>query len=313
MPSHVYANGRSVIHAGDKLVLVAATPDVCKTPSPGGPVPVPYPNIARTADLTKGSRKVKIKGNAVAIEGSKLRMSTGDEAGSAGGGVISSKIKGALTWGACSHDVRVEGKGVLRFLDPTLHNGNGANDNGISAGASYMMKAEDTERDCLHCGRPFEEHDFPELRADPEAYISAQGDYVKNNGVHLIGGLHGPGGFVATANAGGSGQLTRVFNFKTGRQIDIPRDFSQAGRDRNPVGNCAEQKLLTQLWEANGGNFPFGQALAIGVGPRVNPHNNNWNKPKWQKKKFKKGDAFAAPCNTCREIMMAMLCQNPPK
>ena len=314
MASHVYANGRSIVHAGDGQTVSAGAPDVCKTPGPSGPTPVPYPNVARTTDLAQGTRKVKIEGHAVAIEGAKLRTSTGDEAGSVGG-LISGKTKGALSWGAASPTVRFEGKGVVRFLDPTLHNGNGSNDNGLSSGDNYVMAAGDTDRNCLHCGRPFEDHDFEPLVADPDAYISAQESYLKNEGVHLIGGLHGPGGFVATAAAGGNDKLTKIFNFKTGREIDLTKlpDGFDRGPDRNLVGNCAEQKLLTQLWEASERSFPFGQALALGVGPRVAPHNNDWNKPKWKKKKFKKGEQFAAPCNTCREIIMAMLCQHPPK
>ncbi|KIG15064.1 hypothetical protein DB30_06096 [Enhygromyxa salina] len=56
--------------------------------------------------------------------------------------MLSGKIKDALSWGSCSPDVRFEGKGVLRFFDATLHNGNGSDDNGISAGGYYMRKAE---------------------------------------------------------------------------------------------------------------------------------------------------------------------------
>lgn len=41
---------------------VISGPDVCKTPSPAGPIPIPYPNIAGTHDLSKGSKKVKISG-----------------------------------------------------------------------------------------------------------------------------------------------------------------------------------------------------------------------------------------------------------
>ena len=34
-------------HQGSAL---SAFPDVCKTPGPGGPVPIPYPNIAKAAN-----------------------------------------------------------------------------------------------------------------------------------------------------------------------------------------------------------------------------------------------------------------------
>ena len=37
-------------------------PDVCKTPSPGGPVPTPYPNIGSSEDATKTPGKVRIAG-----------------------------------------------------------------------------------------------------------------------------------------------------------------------------------------------------------------------------------------------------------
>jgi len=49
-------------------------------------------------------------------------MSTGDEAGSAGGGVVSSKNKGKAEFVNYSFDVKVEGKNVARSLDLMLHN-----------------------------------------------------------------------------------------------------------------------------------------------------------------------------------------------
>jgi hypothetical protein len=133
MPT-VFANGRSIIHKGDALVQTAVAPDVCKTPSPGGPIPVPYPNIAMDGDLDAAAKSVLIEGNPTAIKSSNLSMSTGDEAGSAGGGVVSSKIKGKMTWTDASPDVKAEGTGVVRFLDPTMHNGNTSNAPGLAKG-----------------------------------------------------------------------------------------------------------------------------------------------------------------------------------
>lgn len=49
-------------------------------------------------------------------------MSTGDEAGTAGGGVVSNKIKGKAEFVNFSFDVLVEGKNVARALDLMLHN-----------------------------------------------------------------------------------------------------------------------------------------------------------------------------------------------
>ena len=69
-----YANGRSVLNQGDGHTQTAAAPDVCKTPSPGGPVPVPYVNVARDSDLAEGSTSVEIEGHPVALKGSYLRQ-----------------------------------------------------------------------------------------------------------------------------------------------------------------------------------------------------------------------------------------------
>ena len=48
-------------------------------------------------------------------------MTSGDEAGSAGG-VMSGKIKGEAEYMMYSFDVKFEGKGVCRMADPLFHN-----------------------------------------------------------------------------------------------------------------------------------------------------------------------------------------------
>jgi hypothetical protein len=87
-------------------------PDVCKTPTPGGPVPIPYPNIAMLTQISGGtaSSKVKIMGKKTATKGTEISMSSGDEAGTAGGGVVSSKFKGPAQCKKGSSKVKVEGK-----------------------------------------------------------------------------------------------------------------------------------------------------------------------------------------------------------
>ena len=47
---------------GEQRHLDRDVPDVCKTPSPGGPVPIPYPNIAQSVTLAKGTTTVKADG-----------------------------------------------------------------------------------------------------------------------------------------------------------------------------------------------------------------------------------------------------------
>ncbi len=118
----VGVNQLSVVHKSSSGVSIAF-PDVCKTPAPPAPfVPIPYPNIAMSSDTAKGTKKVKCDGNPVCTKDSNFKMSTGDEAGSAGGGMISSKIKGKAEFVMFSFDVKFEGKNVCRAFDIMLHN-----------------------------------------------------------------------------------------------------------------------------------------------------------------------------------------------
>ena len=121
MPSSVGVNFLSVVHKSSTGTTIAF-PDVCKTPSPGGPIPIPYPNIAMSSDTAKGTKKVKMDGNPICTKDSNFRMSTGDEAGSAGGGVVSNKIKGKAEFVMFSFNVKAEGKNVARAFDIMLHN-----------------------------------------------------------------------------------------------------------------------------------------------------------------------------------------------
>ncbi len=104
-------------------------PDVCKTPTPGGPVPIPYPNIAMMNQAKEGtcSKKLLIKNKPTLTIKSEIPMSTGDEAGCAGGGVVSSKMKGPCTFTVGSSLVKVEGNAALYMLVPTKQNGKTAN------------------------------------------------------------------------------------------------------------------------------------------------------------------------------------------
>ncbi|WP_163866059.1 DUF4150 domain-containing protein [Myxococcus eversor] len=151
----VYANGRSILHKGDGNTHTSAAPDVCKVPTPGGPVPTPFVNSAQDSMLTKGSTSVTIEGNPVALTSSELSTSTGDEPGTAGG-LISSKFKGKMAWGSGSVDVKVEGKGVVRYLDVTLHNGNTYNTTFISDGRTAWAYGDDAQ--CTACDKSLDEH-----------------------------------------------------------------------------------------------------------------------------------------------------------
>ncbi len=120
MAATVNVNTRTVVHKSSNGVSMAF-PDVCKTPSPGGPIPIPYPNVAMSSDTSKGTKKVKCDGNPVCVDGSNFSKSTGDEPGSAGG-VVSNTFRNKAEFVNYSFDVKFEGKNVCRLGDMMLHN-----------------------------------------------------------------------------------------------------------------------------------------------------------------------------------------------
>lgn len=122
MPATVGVNFLSVVHKTSNGVTMAF-PDVCKTPGPPPPfIPVPYPNVAMSSNAAATASKVKADGNPICTKDSNFSTSTGDEAGTAGGGIVSAKIKGKAEFVTFSFDVKAEGKNVARALDILLHN-----------------------------------------------------------------------------------------------------------------------------------------------------------------------------------------------
>jgi hypothetical protein len=116
----VFANMRGVTHQGSGG-MSPIFPDVCKTPTPAGPIPIPYPNIGKAGDTSSGPSSVTTDGQMPMTKEAKYQMSSGDEAGSATG-VMSSKIKGACEYMMYSFDVKFEGKNACRLGDPMFHN-----------------------------------------------------------------------------------------------------------------------------------------------------------------------------------------------
>ena len=150
----VGVNNLSVVHKSSNGVTIAF-PDVCKTPSPAGPIPIPYPNIAKSSDTAKGAKKVKCDGNSVCVKDSNFSMSTGDEAGSAGGGVASNKIKGKAEFVNASFDVKFEGKGVARAFDLMLHNDKNTPPFPLLQGPIIAILS-DEKPVCLICDKPMD-------------------------------------------------------------------------------------------------------------------------------------------------------------
>jgi len=111
-----------------------AFPDVCKTPSPGGPVPVPYPNVGQVMQATGTSTKVKICQKPAVTKKSKMNLSQGDEAGVAGG-VVSGRNMDKVQYRKGSGKVKIQGQPAVYLTAMTGHNGSNAN---MPAGAQVV-------------------------------------------------------------------------------------------------------------------------------------------------------------------------------
>jgi hypothetical protein len=149
----VGVNNMSVVHKDSGGVTIAF-PDVCKTPSPAGPIPIPYPNIAKSSDTAQGSKTVRCDGNPVCLKDSNFSISTGDEAGSAGGGIVSNKIKGKAEFVNFSFDVKFEGKNVARAFDLMLHNDKNTPPFPVLQQPIIAIPGRE-QPECLICGETF--------------------------------------------------------------------------------------------------------------------------------------------------------------
>jgi hypothetical protein len=120
---HVNGKSNSLVHKGSTGIAKSTIPDVCKTPSPGGPVPVPYPVIiSMSSNLKKGTKSVKVDGKKpAAVKGSEFSRCTGDEPGTVGGVKSSTNMKEA-TWILYSFDVKLDGKNACRLSDKMMMN-----------------------------------------------------------------------------------------------------------------------------------------------------------------------------------------------
>lgn len=175
MPVTIQVNGGtlSLVHKMSNGISTATIPDVCKTPSPGGPVPVPYPNIAQTITLTNGTTTVKGDKIMTANKGSKLALSNGDNAGTVGG-VKSNVFMKEATWILYSFNVKLQGKNACRLTDKMFHNAeNCANLAGVIQALVAAGLSEDEAK--LIC----------------QAFCEVQEEYDK--GPPPDGSLQGPG------------------------------------------------------------------------------------------------------------------------
>ncbi len=98
-----------------------APADVCKTPTPAGPVPIPYPNISQGTMAVGFFPKVIWVGGPAHNLLTQVPLSNGDQAGAAGG-VVSSMIMGPTRHTAGSTKVILGSAPASRMTSPTTQN-----------------------------------------------------------------------------------------------------------------------------------------------------------------------------------------------
>lgn len=102
-------------------------PDVCKVPAPPAPpIPTPFPNMAQCPMATGTTTKVLVQNMPALTESSKIPMSSGDEAGVAGG-VVSGVNMNQVAFRVASSKVLFQGQKAVMLTATTAHNGANAN------------------------------------------------------------------------------------------------------------------------------------------------------------------------------------------
>ncbi|GAB6074665.1 DUF4150 domain-containing protein [Nautilia lithotrophica] len=110
-----------------------AVPDVCLTPTPGGPVPTPYPNISNPAEANgaTAAENLVVDGAKALNLTTEITSSQGDEAGS-NGGVVSGEIMGPTRFLMGSEKLFINGMPAVRVTSETGQNGETMNAVGSS-------------------------------------------------------------------------------------------------------------------------------------------------------------------------------------
>ena len=107
--------------------LCMAMPDVCKTPAPPAPpIPIPYPNLGMLTMAVGTVPTVLVMNMEAVVQTTKIPMSSGDEAGVAGG-VVSGMNMGEIAFKLASSKVKFGGKAAVFVTAMTGQNGSNAN------------------------------------------------------------------------------------------------------------------------------------------------------------------------------------------
>lgn len=102
-----------------------AFPDVCLTPSPAGPVPVPYPNIAMGPMAVPNVPNILFMGTPAHNLGTTIPMTNGDNAGLATG-VASGTVMGPSRHLTGAFSVLIKGMPASRLTSISLQNNTNA-------------------------------------------------------------------------------------------------------------------------------------------------------------------------------------------
>lgn len=104
-------------------------PNTCNTPTPAGPTPIPYPSVGQTSQANRStcSQKVTVMNAPVCMKETEITMTNGDQAGTAGGGIVSGTFMGPAKFKLGSFTVSIEGKGAA--YQNALVGSNGSNAN----------------------------------------------------------------------------------------------------------------------------------------------------------------------------------------
>lgn len=97
---------------------VAAFPDVCHTPTPAGPVPVPYPNQA--VSQAKSAAKTAPDAKKAGSKASSFVPSAGNQAGTSN--VVTSLVQGKTYFVSGGAAVKMEGASVQHVGALAMHN-----------------------------------------------------------------------------------------------------------------------------------------------------------------------------------------------
>lgn len=288
---------KTPVTKGSNGIAAATVPNVCKMPGPPAPfVPTPLPNIGKSGNSPKGfSKKVKIEGQPVAIQGASFG-STGDVASQGtGGGIVSSNVQGPTKFiGPGSLNVRIEGKSVQLLGDQMLNNcgpsGSPAN-SATLAGLLQDMLALVTNSDtpntkCVntssHCWEAKEANSKPSLKqkiSDLEASLRKGLRFEARAAIHNMatGELKRSSQLGATfrcANCGLKREADQLHDGPTSGSAPIvveakkksklgARDLCQLGRNIQTLKQGGASGLVYKIPSGKGGDYLGSQINAV--------------------------------------------------